>query len=153
MDVNSVTPFVESFNDVMPQLGFESVQMGASREKGSEIVGSGVVVVLGIVGSLRGNVVYLIDIESAKKIASVMMGGMDVDEFDEMAGSALSELTNMLTATAATHFADMGVSIDISTPTMIQGKNISVKMSSQHTSSIELIADGIPVEVNISFEN
>lgn len=153
MDVKYVNPFIESFNSVMPQLGFNNVQIGNICAKQKEVFGSGVLVVLGIVGAIRGNVVYTAPMWAAKKIASMMMMGAPVEEFDDMAKSALSELTNMLTATAATAFSEMGMVIDISTPTMLEGKNISVKMSSDQILCVELVADNLPIEVNISFQN
>ncbi len=152
MDVKFMNPFVESFTTVMPQLGFENVQLGAMSEKDKEVEVNGIAVILGIVGAMRGNVVYAIDVESAKQIASVMMMGMPVEEFDEMAKSALSELTNMLTANAATAFSNIGIEIDISTPTMLQGNEMGIKMSSNDILCVSLLADGVPVEINVAFE-
>lgn len=148
-----MNPFVESFTVVMPQLGFSNVKKGNLSVKGKELVSSGVVIIVGIVGAVRGNVVYSFELEDAKKIASTMMMGMPVNELDEMAQSALSELTNMLTANAATCFYNGGTPIDISTPTLLHGKNMSVKMSSNQVLCIQLLADDIPVDINIAFEN
>ncbi|MFA9462709.1 MAG: chemotaxis protein CheX [Velocimicrobium sp.] len=153
MDVKHVNPFIESFAMVMPQLGFSNVRKANLSAKGQEIVCSGVIIIVGIVGVIKGNVVYCMDTENAKKIASTMMMGMPVTELDEMSKSALSELTNMLTATAATNFSKIGIEIDISTPTLLYGKSISVKMSSKQVLSIQLLADEMPIEVNIAFEN
>ncbi len=152
MDLKYINPFIQSFTSVMPELGFGDVKMGTQNGKGKEITGSGVFVILGIVGAIRGNVVYIINIESAKQIASTMMMGAQVDEFDDMASSAISELTNMLTANAATAFSNGGILIDISTPTMLQGENISINMSSDQVLCFQLLADDIPIEINISFE-
>jgi chemotaxis protein CheX len=152
MDVKYLNPFVVSFTSVMPELGFSNAQIGKLTAKGKEITGSGILVVVGIVGAIRGNVLYAIDNEAAKQIASTMMCET-VDELDETAMSAISELTNMLTAHAATSFFDIGIEIDISTPTMLQGENVSVKMNSEQVLCIELIADDIPVEINIAFES
>jgi Predicted inhibitor of MCP methylation, homolog of CheC len=153
MDVKHVNPFIESFASVMPQLGFSEVKKGNLSVKGQELNGNGVIIIVGIVGEIRGNIVYSIEIENAKKIASTMMMGMPVNEFDEMAKSALSELTNMLTANAATCFSTIGITIDISTPTLLHGENMVVKMSSNQVLCIELLADQIPIDVNIAFEN
>lgn len=154
MDVKYTNPFIESFTTVMPQLGFSNVQIDdLSAKSCKEIIASGVIVVLGIVGDVRGNVVYTLDIDSAKSIASTMMMGMPIDEIDDMARSALSELTNMLTANAATCFSNTGIVVDISTPTMLQGEKISMKMSSEQVMCIRLLADAIPIEINVSFEN
>ena len=152
MDVNNVNPFIESFTNVMPQLGFASIKKGNLSVKGKDLLSSGVIIVVGIVGAIKGNVVYAMQMEDAKKIASTMMMGMPVNEFDEMAQSALSELTNMLTANAATCFASLGTIIDISTPTLLHGLNISVKMSSNQVLCIQLLANDIPIDVNIAFE-
>ena len=151
MDVNHVNPFIEAFNIVMPQLGFSSIRKGKLSVKGQELVSSGVIIILGIVGEIKGNVVYAIELEDAKRIASTMMMGMPVNDFDEMSQSALSELTNMLTASAATCFANIGLQIDISTPTLLHGKNMAIKMSSNQVLCIQLLADEIPIEINIAF--
>lgn len=152
MDIRYVNPFIESFTSVMPQLGFNNISKGKLSAKGKELINSGVIIVVGIVGSVKGNVVYVINTESAKKIASTMMMGMPVNELDEMAKSALSELTNMLTANAATFFSQLDIPIDISTPTLLHGENISVEMNSGKVLCVQLLADGIPFDINISFE-
>ena len=153
MDVRHVNPFIESFTTVMPQLGFGNIQRGNLSVKGQELTYSGVIIIVGIVGAIKGNVVYCIGMEAAKKIASTMMMGMPVDTLDEMSRSALSELTNMLTANAATSFFNAGITMDISTPTLLYGENISVKMSSNQGLCIQLLADEYPIEINIAFEN
>lgn len=135
----------------MPQLGFSSVKKGGLNVKKQELVNTGVIIIVGIVGAIQGNVVYVLDFEAAKKIASTMMMGMPVTELDEISQSALSELTNMLTANAATVFSSLDIPIDISTPTLLYGNNIAVKMSSKQVLCIQLLADEIPIEVNIAF--
>lgn len=152
MDVKHINPFIESFTNVMPELGFSSAQIGNLSTKDKEVISSGVVVIVGIVGAIRGNVVYSIDIEAAKQIAATMMCD-SVEELDDTALSAISELTNMLTAHAATAFSNIGIIIDISTPTMLQGENVSIKMSSEQVLCVQLLADDIPIEICISFEN
>jgi chemotaxis protein CheX len=151
--VKYVNPFIEAFNVVMPQLGFCDIKIGNLSAKTQEVVTTGVLIVLGVVGSIKGNVVYTIDLEVAKNIASTMMMGMPVDEFDDMAKSALSELTNMLTANAVTILANNGISIEISTPTLLHGENMCVKMNTNPILCVQLLADGNPIEINISFEN
>jgi chemotaxis protein CheX len=153
MDAKYINPFLASFKNVMPQLGFANVDKGSLSVKGNEVSSSGVLIVVGMVGDVKGNVVYGLDVEGAKKIASTMMMGTRIEELDEMAQSALSELANMLTANAATEFANMGVAINISTPTVLHGGSITARMSSNAVLCIELFIDGIPVEINIAFGN
>lgn len=152
MDIKYADPFIESFSSVMPQLGFDNVQKGELSVKGQELICSGVVVVIGMVGLIKGNVVFRIDLETAKTIASIMMMGAPVDELDEMSQSALAELTNMLTAGAATHFSNAGIKIDISTPTLLYGNNISISMSSKQVLCVQMKADENVIEINVAFE-
>lgn len=149
MDVTYMGLFAESFTQVMSQFGFADVRAEHVDTQQGEVLGSGIVAVLGLVGSLKGNVVYTFAPESAKKIAGAMMG-MSVEAIDDMAKSALSELTNMLTANAATLFSNRGILVDISTPTLLQGENISIKMEKSPIDQALFLADGIPVEVSLS---
>ncbi len=153
MDVKYLNPFIEAFTAVMPQVGFSTAETGGVTVRDSKNVSaSGIIVVLGIVGDISGNVVYTLDEDAARGIASIMMMGMPIEALDDMAKSALSELTNMLTATAATGFAALGITVDISTPTMMQSDSISIKMSAQQVFCVRLLADGIPLEINVSLE-
>ncbi len=122
MDVKRVNPFIEAFSAVMPQLGFSEVKTGSLSVKSKEIGCSGIVIVLGLLGDFKGNVAYIMETEAAKKIASVMMMGMPVEEIDEMAGSALSELSNMLTANAATCLDNIGVRLRFRTADAARGR-------------------------------
>ncbi|AWI06424.1 chemotaxis protein CheX [Clostridium drakei] len=152
MDVNHVNPFIEAFFNIMPQIGFAKIEKkGVILNK--EIKSKGVIINLGIVGDAKGNVVYITDIESGKKIASKMMMGMPVNELDDMAQSALSELTNMLTANASINLSEMGVNINISTPTLLYGEDIQIKMNVDKILCIQLAVDDIPIDVNIALQN
>lgn len=153
MDAKHINPFIESFTTVMPQIGFTNIAKGKLSIKDKNFTSLGVIIIVGIVGDIKGNIVYSLTIENAKKIASTMMMGMPVNELDDIAQSALSELSNMLTANASISFSKIGVNINISTPTLLYGKDISAKMSSNQVLCIELLADSIPLEINIAFDS
>ena len=121
MDVKILLPFVEAIANVMPQLGFESVSRGGLKLTKGSINSNGVLVNIGLIGMLEGNVLYNINYDAAKNIASKMMMGMAVPEFDSIAQSAVCELGNMLAANAAIALEGQGVQIDISPPTLVVG--------------------------------
>ena len=152
MDVKYINPFIESFATVMPQLGFASTQKAGIGVKGKEIISSGVVIVLGIVGEIKGNIVYAMDFDSAKKIASTMMMGMPVEELDDMSNSALSELSNMLTANASINFSNDGINVDISVPTMMYGEEIEINLQKDNIVCIDFDVDGIVLSVNVALD-
>jgi chemotaxis protein CheX len=151
MDVNYINPILSSFANVLPQLGLSNVEKKGISLKGKFIESPGVVIIVGIVGDIKGNVIYGITIDDAKKIASAMMMGMPVNEFDELAQSAISELTNMLTANVATNFSNDNVIINISTPTLIHGK-FTANAIADKVVCVEMNVNGMTIEVNISME-
>ncbi|NLK37073.1 MAG: chemotaxis protein CheX [Epulopiscium sp.] len=152
MDVKFINPFIQAVLDIMPQLGFQQVVRTGLQLKANKIIASGVVLTVGFVGEKKGNVVYVIDMEGAKQIASTMMMGMPVPEFDEMAESAVSELSNMLSANASIHFSEIGIQTDISVPALMYGENIEVTMNQSDIICAEFNVDGIQLQVNVSLE-
>ena len=151
MDVNYINPILSSFANVMPQLGIANVSKKGMSLKGRFIESPGVMIIVGIIGDIRGNVIYGLSLSDAKKIASTMMMGMPVDNFDELAQSAISELTNMLTANVATNFSKDNIIINISTPTLIHGK-FTANASSDKVVCVEMAVNDMVIEVNISME-
>ena len=151
MDVKHINPFLDSFTNVMPQVGLTDVQKKGISLKGRFIESPGVMIILGIMGDIKGNVIYGTSIESAKKIASSMMMGMPVNELDELAQSAISELTNMLTANAAINFSKENIEINISTPTLVHGE-FTANSSSDKVVCVEMQVNDMIFEVNIALE-
>ncbi|MCY6484112.1 chemotaxis protein CheX [Clostridium aestuarii] len=151
MDVKIVNPFIEAFFNIMPQIGFNDIKKKEIIVRNKNIKSIGVMINLGVVGDVKGNVIYGISVESAKKIASKMMMGMPVNELDDMAQSAISELTNMLTANASINFSNIGINTNISTPALMYGEDFQVKMNTDKILYVEVIVDDIPIEINIAF--
>lgn len=151
MDVNYINPIIGAFANIIPQLGLPEVEKKGISLKGRFIESPGVVIIVGIIGDIKGNVIYGMSLEDAKKIASTMMMGMPVDEFNELAQSAISELTNMLTATVATNFSQDNIIINISTPTLVHGK-FTANASSDKVVCVTMGVGDMIIEVNISME-
>lgn len=151
MDINHINPVLDAFLNVMPQLGLGEVKKKDITLRGRFIESPGVVVIIGLLGDIKGNIIYGMKEEDAKKIASAMMMGMNVENFDELAQSAISELVNMLTANASTNFSKDNITVDISTPTLIYGK-FTANSSSDKVICISMEVNGAIIEVNISLE-
>ena len=152
MDAKLVNPFVDAFTTVMPQLGVAEPKRAKMGVKTKNAVSLGVSVIVGFTKQIRGNVVYNMSEDTAKFIASTMMMGMPVAEFDAMAQSAISEMSNMLTANAATNLTGMGLEVDISTPSLSIGENFQVKISDDNYLTVEMDLAGHMVELDIAVE-
>ena len=151
MDIKYITPFIDSFANILPQVGLSDIKKKGLSLKGKYLDSSGVVIIVGLIGDIKGNIIYNTSIENAKKIASAMMMGMPVNEFDELAQSAISELTNMLTANAATEFSNINIDVNISTPTLIHG-NFTANASTDKVICVEMSANDISFDINVALE-
>lgn len=151
MDVNHINPIIEAFMTVLPQLGINDIVRKGVCVKGKAIESPGVVIIVGLVGDIKGNIIYGMSIDDAKKIASIMMMGMPVNDFDELAQSAISELSNMLTANVAINYSEQDINVNISTPTLIHGEFIA-NASIEKVLCIQIGAGGTNIDVNISLE-
>ena len=152
MDAKLVNPFIDAFMTVLPQIGFQEPTRAAMNIKDKMPQSLGVTIIVGFTKQIRGNVVYNMSEDTAKYIASTMMMGMPVENFDEMAQSAVSEMSNMLTANAATNLAAMGLEVDISTPSLSVGADFQVKISNEKYLTVTMDVSGHPVEIDIAVQ-
>jgi len=152
MDAKLVNPFIDALVSVMPQMGFDVPKRVSMNVKNQTCASLGVSLIVGFTKGLRGNVVYNMTEQSAKFIASKMMMGMPVENLDDMAQSALSELSNMLTANAATNLTAMGYEVDISTPSLTVGQDFQIKISGEQYLVVVMDLGGENMELNIAVQ-
>ncbi|ORU00465.1 Chemotaxis protein CheX [Anaerovibrio sp. JC8] len=152
MDVKLVNPFIDAFTTVLPQMGFPTPQRTGMTVNEQNAVSQGVAVIVGFTKEIRGNVVYNMSEDTAKFIASTMMMGMPVENFDEMAQSAISEMSNMLTANAATNLTALGLEVDISTPSLTVGNDFQIKISNEQYLCVIMDVSGHQVEIDIAVQ-
>lgn len=150
MDAKLVNPFIDAFTSVLPMIGLPTPVRKGMGVKAIVAESLGVAVMVGFTKQLRGNVVYNMSDETARYIASTMMMGMPVPTFDEMAQSALSELSNMLTANAATNLTTLGYEVDISTPNLTVGKDLRIKISTEKYLTVTMDVGGHTIEIDIA---
>ena len=152
MEVKLVNPFIDAFTTVLPQMGFPTPQRTGMTVNNQNAVSQGVAVIVGFTKEIRGNVVYNMSEDTAKFIASTMMMGMPVESFDEMAQSAISEMSNMLTANAATNLTALGLEVDISTPSLTVGSDFQIKISNEQYLCVVMDISGHQVEIDIAVQ-
>jgi chemotaxis protein CheX len=128
MDVQYINPFLEASSAVLKQFGIE-FKPGKLQLKGSPQLMGRVSVIIGVTGKLRGQVLFNMDQDVAFKIASIMMGGMSITDFDEISKSAIAELFNMVLGNTATIFYNKGLEIDITPPSLLFGENMVMSAS------------------------
>lgn len=154
MDVNRLNPILEAVAATLPQLGFQTVARQGVALSGPVIAWRGVVINIGMLGSVKGTVAIGMEREAACRFASVMMMGMEVLTLDEMAQSAISEMANMVCANACTRFSQAGVSgVDISPPVLLVGEGGKVTLPVPKVISVAFRVDDIPVDIHIGLQD
>ncbi|MDP4153227.1 MAG: chemotaxis protein CheX [Bacillota bacterium] len=112
-----------------------------------------VVILIGITGKLRGNVVVNMTYDLAYKIAAIMLMEQEIKEMDMMSESAVCELCNMMMGNAATKLSEMGIEIDITPPTILTGQNIQYHVEKARIISIPFVFENNNIfELNISYK-
>lgn len=150
MDVRMYSPFVDSFFEVLPDFGLKELKRGKLALKDRLVAATNVNVLVGLSQDVRGNVTYSMTEGTARNIASSMMG-FPVEEFDEMAKSAVAELANMLASRAAVILERGGFLVSISPPTLIAGENITL-LSHVKILAVEVFTGVGLIEANIGLE-
>lgn len=112
-----------------------------------------IVILLGITGEIRGQASFSLGDDVAKMLASQMMMGMPVNEIDDMAKSALSELGNMIMGNSATLLFNHGIRTDITPPSLLTGKSMEISSAGMETICVPLNSDRGSIDFDIGIVN
>lgn len=116
MQASYINPFLTSSCTVIESLIQVKPTLGELKVKNIDFWDDHVWLKIGIVGGMTGAIMFGFPEGVALKIASAMMGGYSLTEFDELSRSAISELGNMISGNASTLLYNEGIMVDITPP-------------------------------------
>jgi chemotaxis protein CheX len=153
MNVEHINPFIEASQQVFQMMTGIKPELGNVHLKSSPYAGDSIAVIVGLTGKIRGQVIISLCIDTAKTIASKMMGGVPVYELDDFAKSAISELGNMIMGNTATILFSRGIGIEITPPSLLMGEKITISPSHMKTICLPLnLGEEHSVSIDISLE-
>lgn len=152
MDAKLVNPIIDAFMDVMPQMGFPMPKRLRVYLQDRNVISNGVTLMVGFTKQMHGKVIYNMTADTARYIASTMMFGIPVTKFNELAQSALREMSNMLTARAATHYSEMGLEVDITTPELVIDEDHTIKISESNYLNVEMDVGGNRIDIALTVD-
>lgn len=121
MNVNHVNAISRAAKEILTShFGLEINQGKPSAGTGS-VPSDNVAVILGIKGDITGQIIVTFSRETALKVVGTMMGGMEIQEFDEIGWSAVQEFGNWVAGTTATELSKEDCTIDVTTPIVNEG--------------------------------
>ncbi|MBM7856024.1 chemotaxis protein CheX [Desulfohalotomaculum tongense] len=131
MDVNYINSFVLGAEDIFSQV---AAGIDLSRQKPyakkTPFYANSVVSIVGFNGDIKGQVVFVFTREFALELSSAMCG-MEMQEIDELALSALGEISNMISGRAVIKLDELvQEKANITPPTVLHAEdkiNISVE--------------------------
>ena len=96
LDVAHINPFLQSSISVIEMTTQVKLAVGKPGLSELNFPGKAFLLQVGVTGELKGQVLMAMSEESARFFAEKMMMGMQIDELNDMAVSALCELSNMV---------------------------------------------------------
>ncbi len=151
MNVEFINPFLMAATSIMKDMCQTELKVGKPYVKKTEFESDSVVIMIGVTGEMRGQVIIAFALDVACDIASKMIM-MPITEMNELSMSAISELGNMILGNAATILSTKGVGIDITPPSVCRG-TMSITTSYAKNICIPLMyADGKCIELDIALK-
>lgn len=154
MSINAeyINPFLEAASVVFKSILNVDLRRGKLIIKENPIPSLDVAIIIGITGGVTGEIVYSMSYQMVYKIAEVLMPGLSEEQMMNEYKDIVGELANMITGNAMNLFASTGKVIDMTTPTVIDGKNFNITMIKQTTLGITLYSPMGQLEMNIALK-
>lgn len=152
IDSKFFMPCFEAVPGVLGQFGVSDFQRKDLSLKHVLAMDLEVNSVIGLTQEVQGNLGFSMSRQTGLNLVSSMMGGMEIQELDDMARSGLNELTNMLAAGAVNGLAELGKTADITPPTLIVGDNLYMIISQVQTVSMLIATSVGNIEINVGLE-
>ena len=151
INVEHINPFLMASTKVLKDMCFVDAKIGKPYTKDPNLLSDTLVILIGITGEMRGQVMIAFSNDVACDIASRMCM-MPITVMDELATSAISELGNMILGNTATVFSTKGIQIDITPPTIGNG-SMTFKNNFAQNICIPLLYDeNKKIEINIAIK-
>ncbi len=148
MDARYVNLFLEALGKTLEQFGVGGVKRTNIKKKANLYVDSEVSSLIQLDGGIQGNIVLSMSQDTAKSLASAMMMGMNVTVIDEVAKSAIGELSGIIAGTSSTMLISLGVALKISPPMVIFE---ACSINAYETLAVDFETQLGKVEFNIGF--
>ncbi len=125
--------FITAAEVVLGEIGFPHIRVdreASTEEDHSE--GSEILVMVGLVGQIKGHLVLHFPPKSAKAFVEHLSDHLGMENFNEndmqYRKSALAEIANQIGGKATVLLSDLGVDCLITPPTVLSGKGISTAL-------------------------
>ena len=150
LNADYINPFLIASTKVLKDMVFVEAKLGKPFLNTLKFDEGSLLIMLGITGEIKGQVILRFRNDIALDIASKMCM-MPMTELNELAQSAICELCNMILGNAATVFSTNGVGIDITPPTVCRG-NVLFSSDAANICVPVVYEEEKTIEINVSLK-
>ncbi len=126
MNVEFINPFLRATLNVLKTMAFTEATAGKPYVKKDQIAGGDVSGIIGITGETEGSLSISFSEPCICYIVSNMFGET-ITKINKEVEDAVGEITNMISGDARRELAEKGLVLQGSIPTVVSGKNHSIK--------------------------
>ena len=150
LNAEHINPFLMTAKKILQDVCFVEVAIQKPVLKEARFSKDDWVIIIGVTGEMRGQVLIAMSEKNACAIASKMCM-TEIKQIDDFASSALSELGNMIMGNASTVFSSSGIGIDITPPTLSHGE---VSFTSTYAKSlcVPMVFDGGGIDLFLALK-
>jgi chemotaxis protein CheX len=145
-----VNPFIEAASLVFRDSLQLDLIRGKLKIRESPVPSYEVAIVIGVVGSYKGEIVYSLNYDAAFKMAKKLMPSLSEQDLRDEYKDIIGEIGNMTTGNALRIFASNGQFVDITTPNVIEVAESSLTFKKSTTLSLNLYSKIGQIEINIA---
>jgi chemotaxis protein CheX len=152
VNVKYINPFIAGSQKVLQELvGFEP-KVEQPKLLDNTVPGSDLVVIIGLIGEIKGQVMFVLDSNTSINIAKKMTFDESLNELNELAESAMSEMANMISGSTSMFMYADKIVIDITPPSLCRGEGMKISSKNKFVSIPLGLGDLGKIYINISFE-
>ncbi len=148
MDIKQA--FIDSVSEVLPMFGMTCAFRSEAEEALLASVNE-INVLIGFTDGIKGSMLFALTKTAALRVASAMMGGMELDALEDMALSAVGEMANLFAGYMAGKMQD-GPVINFSPPTLAIGENMFLMISRIKTTRLSFMLEGETFDLSYCLE-
>lgn len=151
MDPRVINPFLKAASEVTRQILNLNITYRQPYIKKTPFVSQGILVIIGLVGGVKGKMMISLSRTKAKKIAEIMMYDLS-EENESLLQSAIGEYSNILIGNTSRNMSEEGIDVIITSPTILEGDQIKINQKEPVISVPAIIGEDIEIEFFLSVE-
>jgi chemotaxis protein CheX len=127
MKAEFMNPFLQATKEVFQQMMSLDIERGTIELRSDFITGDDANVLIGVVGSVAGMVLYSFPKQTALEMVK-SLSGMEMNDLDVFVTSALGEVSNIISGNALSYLSKANYTCDIAPPQILLGNAQSISV-------------------------